>query len=216
MKFSFLHFKKINSKKAVSPVIATLLLVAVAVVGSAINFGFSQQYFNLAQASGLYGVESIVFLGYDASDTDHLTYHDGISSNPVSDWHGNQISDGLNRGERIAIYLQNNSVEQITLAQIRLAGNIYSYQSLGSDNKMTPYTSSVLLEGGYTIVKNGNPGGPADIISAASPTLQPGQLATIVIELDENYQLGRDMQFKIITGKNNAFVYTVASGQNTN
>lgn len=213
---NFFHFDKIKSKRAVAPIIATLLLVAVAVVGGSINFALSQQYFNSAQASGLYGIESLVFLGYDASDTDQLTYHDGINSNPVANWHGNSISDGLNRGERVAIYLQNNSVEKITLAQIRLAGNIYSYQNLGSDNKMTPYTSSILLEGGYTIVKNGNSNSPADVISEKSPTIQPGQHATIVIELDENYQVGRDLQFKIITTKNNAFVYTIVSGQNSN
>ena len=215
MKSSFLIFKKIKSKKAVSPIIATLLLVAVAVVGSTINFTLSQQYFNLAQASGLYGIESVVFLGYDATDSDKLIYHDGIESNPIDNWHGNNISDGLMQGERIAVYIQNNSVEEITFQQVRLAGTIYFFQNLNSDGKMTPFTSDVLERGDYTIVLNGNLNAPADVITGSSPSLQPGQQATLVLELDENFQLGRDMQLKILTNNDNAFVYTVMSGENT-
>ena len=40
---SFQKIKLINSRKAVSPVIATVLLVAIAVVGGAANFTLSQQ-----------------------------------------------------------------------------------------------------------------------------------------------------------------------------
>ena len=206
-------FTIINSKKAVAPVIATLLLVAVAVVGGTINFVFTQQYFNSAQASGLSGIESMVFVGYDATDKDSLIYHDGIISNPVADWHGDQISTGLDKGERIAIYIQNNGVKRMTLQEVRIAGSVYEFQDMGPANKMTAYSANVLESGEYTIVKNGNKNAPADTISGNTPILQPGQHVTIVLELDKNFNNGRDMQIRLTTSNGGIWVYTAMVGQ---
>lgn len=206
-------FTIINSKKAVAPVIATLLLVAVAVVGGTINFVFTQQYFNSAQASGLSGIESMIFVGYDATDKDSLIYHDGIISNPVADWHGDQISTGLDKGERIAIYIQNNGVKRMTLQEVRIAGSVYEFQDMGPANKMTAYSGNVLESGEYTIVKNGNKNAPADTISGNTPILQPGQHVTIVLELDKNFNNGRDMQIRLTTSNGGIWVYTAMVGQ---
>ncbi len=203
----------INSKKAVAPVIATLLLVAVAVVGGTLNFVFTQQYFNSAQASGLAGIESMVFVGYDATDKDSLIYHDGIISNPVANWHGDQISYGLDQGERIGIYIQNNGVKRMTLQEVRIAGSVYEFQDMGPANKMTAYSSNVLESGEYTIVKNGNKNAPADTISGNTPILQSGQHVTIVLELDKNFNNGRDMQIRLTTGNGGIWVYTAMVGQ---
>ncbi len=203
----------INSKKAVAPVIATLLLVAVAVVGGTMNFVFTQQYFNSAQASGLSGIESMLFVGYDATDKDSLIYHDGIISNPVANWHGDQISDGLDKGERIAIYIQNNGVKRMTLQEVRIAGSVYEFQDMGPANKMTAYSANVLESGEYTIVKNGNKNAPADTISGNIPILQSGQHVTMVFELDKNFNNGRDMQIRLTTGNGGIWVYTAMVGQ---
>ena len=196
-----------------APVIATLLLVAIAVVGGTINFIFTQQYISSAQASGLSGIESMVFVGYDATDQDSLIYHDGIISNPVANWHGNQISDRLNQGERIAIYIQNNSAKKIILQEVRLAGNVYDFQDMGPANKMTAYSANVLESGEYTIVKNGNQNSPADTISGNSPILESGQYATLILELDKNFNYGRDMQFRLTTSNGGIWVYSAIVGQ---
>ncbi len=206
-------FTIINSKKAVAPVIATLLLVAVAVVGGTMNFVFTQQYFNSAQASGLAGIESMVFIGYDATDKDSLIYHDGIISNPVANWHGDQISSGLDQGERIAIYIQNNGIKKMVLQEVRIAGSVYEFQDMGPANKMTAYSANVLESGEYTIVKNGNKNAPADTISGNTPELQSGQHVTIVLELDKNFNIGRDMQIRLTTGNGGIWVYTAMVGQ---
>ena len=195
------------------PVIATLLLVAVAVVGGTINFVFTQQYFNSAQASGLSGIESMVFVGYDATDKDSLIYHDGIISNPVADWHGDQISTGLDKGERIAIYIQNNGIKRMILQEVRIAGIVYEFQDMGPANKMTAYSGNVLESGEYTIVKNGNKNAPADTISGNTPILQPGQHVTVVLELDKNFNNGRDMQIRLTTSNGGIWVYTAMVGQ---
>jgi len=197
----------------VAPVIATLLLVAIAVVGGGINFALSQQFFNSAQASGLSGIESILFLGYDATDKDSLTYHDGILSNPVDNWHGNQMIDGLNPGERVAIYIQNNSVHKLSFQEIRVAGSVYEFQNMNPNNKMTDYSANTLENGEYTIVKNGNLNAPADTISDISPIIQPGQAVTIIFELDKKIKIDRDMQIRLTTNNGATFVYTALAGQ---
>jgi hypothetical protein len=187
--------------------------VAIAVVGGTINFALSQQFFNSAQASGLSGIESILFLGYDATDKDNLIYHDGIMSNPVDNWHGNQMIDGLNPGERVAIYVQNNSVHKLSFQEISLAGSVYEFQNMSPNNKMTDFSDNTLENGEYTIVKNGNPNAPADTISDISPNIQPGQVVTIILELDKKIKTDRDMQIRLTTTNGATFVYTALAGQ---
>ncbi len=77
--------KNWNSKRrAVSPIIATLLLVAIAVVGGTIIFVFSQGFFNQAQVSGTPTIELIKILGYDARDVANLNAHNGQTMSVVS------------------------------------------------------------------------------------------------------------------------------------
>ena len=97
---------KLTSRRAVAPVIATLLLVAIAVVGGSIVFVFSQGFFSQAQVSGTPTIESLKFSGYDARDGADLTMHDGTVTGLVM---GN-ASNGLVTGERIAVYVQNQGV----------------------------------------------------------------------------------------------------------
>ena len=59
---------KLTSRRAVAPVIATLLLVAIAVVGGSIVFVFSQGFFSSAQISGSPNIESLKITGYDRSE----------------------------------------------------------------------------------------------------------------------------------------------------
>ena len=66
----FTHITK--TRRAVSPIIATLLLVAIAVVGGAIIFSFSQGYFASTQLSGPPAVDLVNVLGYDLSDSDWI------------------------------------------------------------------------------------------------------------------------------------------------
>jgi len=54
-----------KKRKAVAPIIATLLMVAITVVGGTIIFLFSQEFMTFAQISGTPTIESIRFLGFD-------------------------------------------------------------------------------------------------------------------------------------------------------
>ncbi len=183
-----------TSRRAVAPIIATLLLIAIAVVGGSIIFVFSQGFFSAAQVSGSPTIESLKFTGYDATDGTTLSNHDATVF-PAE----NIPSNGLKTGEKIAVYLQNNSVSKATLGEIRFGGTVYTY---------VPSTA-VLTAGQYQILTKG----PSSLLSTTSAEIQPGQQITIIVDLDEDVKSGRDAQFKLTTANGAVFVGTVIAGQ---
>ena len=205
-----------TSRRAVAPVIATLLLVAIAVVGGSIVFVFSQGFFSSAQISGSPNIESLRITGYDATDGTGMQLHDGLDSGVAQ----GQVDNTISPGERVGVYVQNNSVQKVTLGEIRFAGTVYSfvpattgildaYDPAGLVGTLT--TSSVP---GYMIaLKSDATAGPATALDSTSAEIQPGQQATIIIQLDENVKVGRDAQFKLSTANGAVFVGTVIAGQ---
>jgi len=184
---------KLTSRRAVAPVIATLLLVAIAVVGGSIVFVFSQGFFSSAQISGAPQIESVKFVGYDMSDGVNLLNHDGTAYASTND------GDGiLTVGENAVIYLQSNSVGKLTLSEVRFGGTVYNYTSDG-----TP------ANGEYEVLTRG----PDDILGATSAEVQPGQQVSVILQLDENIKQGRDTQFKLTTANGAVFVGTMIAGQ---
>ena len=214
---------QLTSRRAVAPVIATLLLVAIAVVGGSIVFVFSQGFFSSAQISGAPTIESLKFTGYDATDGPVLKVHDGLEMGV--DQGDPTTNDGLVAGDRVAVYLQNQSVQKVTLSEIRLAGTVYSFVSSSTGlidiwNPAAVPTAGVLAGQGspsYMIAtdSNGISGAEtaATVLQTTSAEIQPGQQATVIIQLDENVKVGRDAQFKLTTTNGAVFVGTVIAGQ---
>ena len=203
---------KLTSRRAVAPVIATLLLVAIAVVGGSIVFVFSQGFFSSAQVSGSPNIESLRIVGYDARDATTLDLHDGFASGVVE----GAANNGLAQGERIAVYLQNQSVQKVTLSEIRFAGSVYSFTPVpGALHEATG--GVVEIDGGYVIATNSNGALGAEtaatVLDTTAAEIQPGQQATVIIQLDENVKTGRDAQFKLTTANGAVFVGTVIAGQ---
>ena len=198
-----------TSRRAVAPVIATLLLVAIAVVGGSIVFVFSQGFFSSAQVSGSPTIESLKYTGYDATDGPELIYHDGVTSGVAT---GNATSDGLNAGDYVATYLKNDSVNKITIGELRIAGDVYLYQD-GTGLALEPFSAignGTLAQGFYTLIDIG----AGDItIDSSSPSLEPGQQATVVFVLAKDVKSGRDLQFKLQTAAGSVFVGTINSAQ---
>ena len=209
---------KLTSRRAVAPVIATLLLVAIAVVGGSIVFVFSQGFFSSAQISGAPTIESLQFTGYDATDGSVLEIHDGVASGVPQ---GGATNDGLLAGERIAVYLQNNSVQKVTLSEVRFAGTEYSFVAgpAAPGNVVDAFGSGTgLLDAstaGYMIATNSNTAAAANVLDTTSAEIQPGEQVTVILQLDDNVKVGRDAQFKIATANGAVFVGTVIAGQQT-
>ena len=212
-----LHTKTQNltSRRAVAPVIATLLLVAIAVVGGSIIFVFSQGFFSQAQVSGSPQIESLEIIGYDASDVNVLTLHDGLTSHNVDttdNWDQFNNTDGIVIGDRIAVYLQNQSAQAVTLQEITVAGVIYN-QPIGVIPIVLTAFDAITADGEFVIVTNGNPGAVATVKDGQVPILEAGEEATLLIQLERGLSSGRDAQFKVETATGAIFVGTIIAGQ---
>ena len=196
---------RLTSRRAVAPVIATLLLVAIAVVGGSIVFVFSQGFFSSAQISGTPSIESLKILGYDARDATQLTLHDG---QPVAGLAGSNSTNGLVAGERIAVYLKNDSVQKVTLSEVRFAGEVYTFATAAAGALNTGSGSGT--DGQFQIATKGTTTGGLDSTSAE---IQPGQQASVILQLKDTIKTGRDAQFKLSTSNGAVFVGTVVAGQ---
>jgi len=177
-------------------------MVAIAVVGGTIIFVFSQGFFNQAQLSGTPTIELVKILGYDARDIANLKAHDGqimttiVSSDPTA--------QGKNVGERIIVYVKNDSVNQVLFSEVRLGGTVYTYNTVETIPAFTPGVG-----GNYGILNNYTHMIPSPVgIDPAGKTIG------IMFELDDNFPIGRDTQFKITTTNGAVFVTTVVMGQN--
>ncbi len=195
--------KRTRKHRAVAPVIATLLMVAIAVVGGTIIFVFSQGFFNQAQVSGTPTIESVKILGYDARDVLKLTAHDGTQMAVDG---SNAGAQGKNVGEYVVVYIKNDSSGQVLFSEIRLGGATYDY-IVAPVGGIVAYTASV--SGIYTVMDNST----HSIIDQAG-VAQPGETIGILFDLSDNFPIGRDTQFKLTTTNGAVFVGTVVMGQN--
>ena len=202
---------KLTSRRAVAPVIATLLLVAIAVVGGSIVFVFSQGFFSSAQISGAPQIESMQIVGYDARDVTELQLHDGQGSGVLD----GALNNGLLPTERVAVYVQNQGVAKASLTEVRFAGNVYNYATIGANTTLEDFNAvgGFINQDEFVIVSKSNSGAAASISTATNAEIQPGQIATIYLELDETIKEGRDAQIKLTTANGAVFVGTVIAGQ---
>ncbi len=200
------------SRRGVAPVIATLLLVAIAVVGGSIIFVFSQGFFSETQVSGAMEPELVKIVGYDTRDTSPLKAHDGLDLLPA-----NCCGDGSdnikNPDERITIHIQNNSAKSITLEELRFGGVEYQYTL---EPKLGPWNPDPIgpQPGEYVIMIGSDGTNMADLSQEPSPRIQAGGIVTLVLDLDRTLKDGRDIQVKITTLQGNVFVSTIFVGQN--
>jgi len=206
MKTTTLKPKELKSNhRAVAPVIATLLMVAIAVVGGTIIFVFAQGFFSSSQISGTPTIEAFKVLGYDARDADALQAHDGII---MSSGTGGVQDGAKSQGERVSVYLKNDSVQKISIAELRFAGVIYNYTD-AAGSALSAWDGALPGQGNYTVMTKT----PNQLLSASAGEIQPGQIVTLVIDLDENIKIGRDSQFKLTTTNGAVLVHTVNIGQ---
>jgi len=200
------------SRRGVAPVIATLLLVAIAVVGGSIIFVFSQGFFSETQVSGAMEPELVKIVGYDTRDTSPLKAHDGLDILPA-----NCCGDGSDNikspDERITIHIQNNSAKPITLEELRFGGVEYQYVT---ENQLGPWPAGGVgpQPGEYVIMIGSDGTNMADLSQEPSPRIQAGGIVTLVLDLDRTLKDGRDIQVKITTLQGNVFVSTIFVGQN--
>ena len=194
-----------SNHRAVAPVIATLLMVAIAVVGGTIIFVFAQGFFSSSQISGTPQIESVQILGYDARAVAELQAHDG---NPMLAGSGGDTDPNKEVDERVAVYITNNSVQKIVLGEISFAGYIYQYID-ASATGLGAFSSANIPIGNYTVLTKT----PDTLLAQGAGEIAPGLTATVVLDLESDLKIGRGSQFKLTTSNGNVFVGTVSVGQ---
>ena len=201
-----------NSHKAVAPVIATLLMVAIAVVGGTIIFVFAQGFFSSSQISGTPQIESLKIEGYDARAVQNLKMHDAQDMQGES----GDADSLVEINERVAVYVTNNSVQKVVLGEIWLSGFQYDYVNVNAPGALGLFGTIIpgeLRTTNYTVL-TGTLGGTTDIFSTeAAGEIQAGQTVTIILDLESDLRIGRSSQFKITTSNGNVFVGTLSVGQ---
>jgi len=201
-----------SNHRAVAPVIATLLMVAIAVVGGTIIFVFAQGFFSSSQISGTPQIEAVKILGYDARAVTNLQMHDGNDMQGIA---GNSDSN-KEASERVAIYITNDSVQKIVLGEITFGGVAYGYLNVNTPNALGAWdtTSTTELRATNYTVLTGTASGTTDIFLAeGAGEIRAGQTATILLDLESDLRIGRSSQFKLTTSNGNVFVSTVSVGQ---
>ncbi len=214
MKTTTLKPKELKtSHRAVAPVIATLLMVAIAVVGGTIIFVFSQGFFSSSQISGTPQIESEKILGFDARAVANLQSHNGNDMFATS---GNANSN-VEQGERIAVYITNDSVQKIVLGEITFGGNAFGYVNVaaGGMGLFDTVIATELRNTNYTVLSGTTPGllGPDLLLAENAGEVRAGQTVTLVLDLDADQRIGRGSQFKLVTSNGNVFVGTISVGQ---
>jgi flagellin-like protein len=201
----------IVSRRAVAPVIATILLIAIAVVGGGMIFAFSEDSHRYLAISNSPQIDSLEITGFDARDVSVLMLHDGIKANNLAspgDFDG-QAGNGLLKGERIAVYVQNNSISTVYFSEVRFAGSELVFVP---GDPLTEYGTTFMNPGEFVIATKGTTG-VANLSSSAK--LQSGQEATFLIELEGNIPIQRDTSFKIVTTNGAGLVGTIYLGHQT-
>ncbi len=193
-----------HSRRGVAPVIATLLLVAIAVVGGAIVFAYSQNFFSSSQLSGRPTIEAVKIVGYDARAVDIINNQNGVAFAAAS---GGDTDALKEIGENIAVYIKNDSVQSITISELRFGGSTYTFSN------PAPLTLGVTANGQYTLAGAAGGTGAELITTNSVAEIQPGQTISVVLALSEDMKSGRDNQFKVTTTNGAVFVGTVVVGQ---
>jgi len=166
----------------------------------------SQAYFNDTQISGYPSIEAIVIFGNDARDVSALTAHNGEIM-PL-DTAGDPTLVGKYADERVAVYIKNNSVNQVHLSEIRLAGTVYDYNT-STDPLGVWDDATNLVPGEYSVLTDSS-----SILQEQAALLNPGQSATILIDLNDGFPINRDAQFKLTTINGAIFIDTIIMGHN--
>ena len=208
--------KTIRSRRAVSPIIATLLLIAIAVIGGVMIYVFTQGFFGNSSITTSPSVDTITLSGYDMREvipaggcvtpTAGLSTHEGTLI-----CHGDAATDdGKADSEAGAIYIRNVGQKSYTISKIEVNGKALGF-----------VTTDLALDGPavYGIYSAES---ASDIAISDAPattaTVLPGQEATIVVSFDDTAgsdntaAAGRTIPVKISSASGSVYNFNVVVG----
>lgn len=193
-------FNKDNERRGVAPIIATLLMVAIAVVGGILIFVFAQGFFSSSQVEGP-AIESVTLLGYDARDVAEgsIKNHAGgiltaIGSDTTTD---NKIS----ADDTIAFYFKNTGTKDLVINSLKVGGESITFAS-------GTIAADTLPNQGEYVIMDGNSN------STSTTSVLPAGSATTVVTgvIDSPLKTGRTYGVEIATGNGATFKFDFIAG----
>lgn len=195
----------IKKRKAVEPIIATLLLVAISVVGGAAVYFWAGSVYNVSGITSPV-TEFAQMIGFDARDTSNIGGFDDAGANLDNNPAIGSLSTLPGSEEFIVIKLRNNGVTNMVIDKIRI---------IGVDHTFDPDPASVTDQpaaGTFEIYTKltGNTS------SKTTPTIESSEDVRVVIrlssEIPDHIELGRKAPIKIYTQQGNVMNYFITPG----
>ena len=209
---------RIRSRRAVAPIIATLLMIAIAVIGGVMIYVFTQGFFGNSSISTSPSVDTITMSGYDmreilptgtcAAPTAGLNTHEGTLI-----CHGDLLTnDGKADLEAGAIYIRNVGQKSYTISKIEVNGKQLGFVT--TDLLLTAGGTGVY--GVYTAEDSKDT--VVSDVPATTATILPGQEGTIVVAFDDTANAdntaaaGRTIAVKMTSASGSVFNFNVVVG----
>lgn len=170
-----------TAKRGVSPIIATLMLVAVSVIGGVVMYTYFQNI-STKTASQSIAPENIQLLGYDIRQV-----------NPITNHLGGGIANANNASTitYAALYVKNNSPSPIEISRVYVNGAAYTFNS-GALNQGQFHVGSSVSSGGKTI----NLGSTDTLLLRFHGAITSGTNLSIVIETNS----GQQFKYTVVAG----------------
>ena len=203
---------KVQNRKAVAPIIATLLLVAIAVVGGIIVFVWASGMFGSTAGTALPNAESIQLVGYDARDV-AATASSGLTGftedgPPVSNTANNKLVAGT---DYMVIKVRNTGTAEILINKVTIMGVDHTWDS-DAPNATLGDAANAPAAGTFEVYTKTS----GDIAPKATASIAPGEDARIAVKLSaslpDDISLGRNLQMKIKTEQGSTFNFFLVTG----
>ena len=125
------------------------------------------------------------------------------------------VADGKKSAdERIVFYVQNYSPEMIVISELTFAGNVYSFSPSSKIGEWFKIGNGHAPNQNEYIVINQHLGGKNyKTVEDSAAVIEPGELVTIMLDLDKEIKMHQDAQIKITTNHGNVFVSNLEMGQ---
>ena len=190
------------TKRAVAPIIATLLMVAISVVGGILIFVFAQDFFTTSSVSAPH-IDSLQIFGYDASDAVALTTHAATTLTGA----GGAVNQKLIDDEAFAVYIRNTGAGPVIIETVKVFGTEFTFDTSTAVSSSKPEQKKWMATKGNAT---------APLTATGNQVINAGEELTMVIGYDADVngeiKIGRPIQVVIKTGNGAVFTKQVSNG----
>ena len=197
---SLKKFFRTKQHRAVAPIIATLLMVAIAVVGGVLIYVYTQGFFSSTSSTSV-STDILVMTGYDAREILKATGITNSVGGAIVGCGDASVDNQKVSGDHIAIHIRNGGGSAVTITSVKVNG-------AGAPIATAAYCDA-------TAVTTWNILNAAGTATATSSTiaLNPGQTTSIIFEVGETLANGQTVPIDLSTASGGSFPFNISIGQ---